>query len=286
MVQLRRCVARLCPYKAPGEDGIPNAVIKESLDLIAEYLLEIYWATFTLNTYSNHWQVWDIIVLRKPGKPRYDIPKVHQPIALMNTLRKLLSALVMEDLTYMCDHYGLLPDHHFGSRPGRCTTDTMHLLAHMVKAVWRQHNVATILFLDIEGAFPNTVMAQLLYNMCMRQVPEEYVLFIGCLLTNRCTRLKFDGFTSDWVDVDNGIVQGDPLSMILYLFYNSDLLTDVRRMEMKVGYMDDIIFFTEGPTFDDAYAALGHMMTHDGGGLDWSRNHNSKFEMSKLTLVG
>ena len=28
------------------------------------------------------------------------------------------------------------------------------------------------------------------------------------------------------------------------------------------------------------------MMTCDGGGLDWSRNHNSKFEMSKLTLVG
>ena len=28
------------------------------------------------------------------------------------------------------------------------------------------------------------------------------------------------------------------------------------------------------------------MMMHDGGGLDWSRNHNSKFEMSKLTLVG
>ena len=74
--------------------------------------------------------------------------------------------------------------------------------------------------------------------------------------------------------------------MILYLFYNSDLLTDVRRMEMKVGYMDDIIFFTEGPTLDHAYVVLGDMMMHDGGGLDWSRNHNSKFEMSKLTLVG
>ena len=49
----------------------------------------------------------------------------------------------------------------------------------------------------------------------MHQVPEEYVLFIGCLLTNRCTRLKFDGFTSDRVNVDNGIMQGDPLSMIL-----------------------------------------------------------------------
>ena len=28
------------------------------------------------------------------------------------------------------------------------------------------------------------------------------------------------------------------------------------------------------------------MVTHDGGGQDWSKQHNSKFEMSKLTLVG
>ena len=75
-------------------------------------------------------------MLRKPGKPRYDVPKAHRPIALMNTLRKLLLELVMEDLTYMCDHYGLLPDHHFSGRPGRCTMDTMHLLAHRVKATW------------------------------------------------------------------------------------------------------------------------------------------------------
>ena len=30
MVQLCRCVTRLSPYKAPGEDGIPKVVIKRS----------------------------------------------------------------------------------------------------------------------------------------------------------------------------------------------------------------------------------------------------------------
>ena len=86
--------------------------------MIAEYLLEIFWASFTLNAYSDCWQVWDTIVLCKLGKPRYDIPKAHWPIALMNMLRKLFSAIVAEDLTHMCDFYGLLPDNHFGGRPG------------------------------------------------------------------------------------------------------------------------------------------------------------------------
>ena len=286
MEQLRRCIVRLSPHKAPREDGIPNIVIKELLELIAEYLLKIFRATFTLCTYRNHWQVWDTIVLCKPGKPRYDIPKAHRTIALMNTLGKLLSAIVAEDLSFMCEHYALLPDNHFGSRPGRCTTDTMHLLVHRIKAAWHRHNVAAILFLDVKGAFPNAVSARLLHNMHMCRVPEEYIPFVDHLLTNQCMRLKFDGYTSDWITVDNGIVQGDPLSMILYLFYNLDLLEDVGKPEMKVGYIDDVNFFAEGPALDVAYAKLSDMVTRDGGSQDWSKQHTSKFEMLKLTLVG
>ena len=225
-------------------------------------------------------------MLHKPGKLRYDIPKAHRPITLMNTLGKLLSSLVAEDLSFMCEQYALLLDNHFSSRPGQCTTDMMHLLAHKIKAAWHRHNVAAILFLDVEGAFPNAISAQLLHNMHMRHVPEEYVLFVDWLLTNRCMQIKFDGFMLDWIDVDNGIVQGDLLSMILYLFYNADLMEDMGKMETMVGYMDDVNFYAEGCTFDAAYAKLSDMMTQEGGGQDWSKLHNSKFKMSKLTLVG
>ena len=205
----------MSPHKAPGEDGIPNMVIKESLEIIAEYLLRIFKAIFTLGTYSDRWRIWDTIVLCKPGKPRYDIPKAYRPIALMNTMGKLLSSVVAEELVYMCEQYELLPSHHFRGQPGRCTMDAMHLLAHRIKAAWRRNKVAVVLFLDVEGAFPNTVTARLLHNLRMRRVPERYVSFIAQMLTGWCTRLKFDRYVSDWMEVNNGIVQGDPLSMIL-----------------------------------------------------------------------
>ena len=56
--------------------------------------------------------------MQKPGKPRYNIPKAYRPIALMNTMAKLLSAMVMEDLIYMSERYALLPNNHFGGWPG------------------------------------------------------------------------------------------------------------------------------------------------------------------------
>ncbi|EJD45154.1 hypothetical protein AURDEDRAFT_49485, partial [Auricularia subglabra TFB-10046 SS5] len=51
--------------------------------------------------------------------------------------------------------------------------------------------------------------------------------------------LKFDDYASDWFDVNNGIGQGDPLSMILYLFYNSDMVKlAVGSDEISLGYVN------------------------------------------------
>ena len=89
-----------------------------------------------------------------------------------------------------------------------------------------------------------------------------------------------------WVGVNNGIVQGDPLSMILYLFYNTDLLDGARTGKAKIAYVDDANYYTEGVNFEEAYEKLHDMMVREGGGQDWSCWHNSRFETSKLTLVG
>ena len=61
------------------------------------------------------------------------------------------------------------------------------------------------------------------------------------LLTNRKTRLRFDDYTSEIIHVKNGIGQGDPLSMILYTFYNADIL-DITTKKDAMGYVDDINF--------------------------------------------
>jgi len=90
---------------------------------------------------------------------------------------KLLVAIVMEDLVYMTEKFGLLPANHFGGCPGRSTTDSMHLVIHRIKGGWQCKKVAVMVFLDIEGSFPNAVTDWLLHNMRKQRVPEEYVQF-------------------------------------------------------------------------------------------------------------
>ncbi|EIW77850.1 hypothetical protein CONPUDRAFT_61511, partial [Coniophora puteana RWD-64-598 SS2] len=74
------------------------------------------------------------------------------------------------------------------------------------------------------------------------------------MLTDRRTCLRFDDYTSAEIAIRNGIVQGDPFSMLLYVIYCSRMLriadTD-RRNELVIGYVDDTTLLARGKTYHD-----------------------------------
>ena len=142
-----------------------------------------------MGVYAAQWKDITTCVLRKPGKPRYYVPKAYRPIALINTVAKLLSAIIAEDITHLTEAHQLLPAHHFGSRPGRTTTDSLHVLVNTIKEAWRHKQVVSALFLDIEGAFPTAITERLLHNLRTRCILETYVQLIQNMLTGCRNRL-------------------------------------------------------------------------------------------------
>jgi len=284
--QLQKQLCKLKPYKAPGPDSIPNIVLTKCAELLTARLLSIFVAMFERTLMYKPWKTFTTVVLRKPGKPRYDIPKAYRPIALLNTMWKVLTTIVADQLTFVTEKHQLLPANHFGGRPGRTTTDAMHLLANTIKASWRAGKVTSALFLDIEGAFPNAVLSRLEHNLRKRQVPSKIVKFIRKMLRRRVTTLKFDGYTSEPINIDNSIGQGDPLSMGMYQYYNADLI-DIpsEPEESAMAYVDDSVMIAIAKSFPEAHEKLLSMMTRAGGVIDWSTLHNSPLKYSKLALV-
>jgi ribonuclease HI/exonuclease III len=284
--QISKHLRKLKPYKAPGPDGIPNIVLSKCADQLLDRLLAIYTGMLEQNLIYGPWKSFVTIVLRKPGKPRYDIPKAYRPIALLNTLWKLLTSVVAEHITFLAEKHQLLPNHHFGGRPGRATTDAMHLLTYKIKQAWRTGMVTAVLFLDIEGAFPNAVPSKLVENLRKRRIPGRYADFVAHMLQGRVTTLKFDDYESEAIQIDNGIGQGDPLSMVLYQFYNADLLDIPKDIsEDALAYVDDTLMLATAKTFEHAHQKLADMMGRENGVTDWSKSHNSRLEYSKLALI-
>jgi hypothetical protein len=76
------------------------------------------------------------------------------------------------------------------------------------------------------------------------------------------------------------------MSMIVYLFYNADILDlPKNKNELVVAFVDDTALFVEGPTFDDTHSTLKRMMNRRHGAFEWSALHNSKFEVTKFALI-
>jgi hypothetical protein len=72
------------------------------------------------------------VVLRKPRKPDYSIPRAYRPISLLNILGKLLKAVIARRLSYLTEKNGLLPDIQFRGRPGRTTEQALLVLSNAI----------------------------------------------------------------------------------------------------------------------------------------------------------
>jgi hypothetical protein len=226
------------------------------------------------------------MVIRKPGKPDYSAPKAHRLIALVKTTPKILSLCIGEVLIYYAEELGLLPPTHFGCRPGRTATDSLHYLVKWVRDALRKGMVVSVLFLDIQGAFPNTVIPRLVHNMRNSGIPREYTDWLQQRVLGRRTTLCFDDFCSEPFEVFNSLDQGCPASGPYFLFYNKGLLNIPKSWdEIASAFIDDSYLAARVRHIEETYNMLKQMMTRLQGTLEWALTHNSKFELDKSGLM-
>jgi ribonuclease HI len=272
-------------FKAPGTTGVPNKAIQVVKTAIAPHLGAIANACMQLAYHPKQWRLFSTITLRKPGKPDYSIPKAYRPIALEDTLSKVVETVVARRLSQMAEEHALLAPSHFGGRPGRTTSDAVLLLVHKIKAAWRKGKVATGLFLDISQAFPTVSHPRLLHNLRKRRVAHQLVEWIASFLSDRYTTLSFDDYVSEPREASYGIPQGSPMSPILYLFYSSDLLEiicDTPSISSS-GFIDDTAFLAVSDTLEENTALLETLF--NGWAMTWSRTHACKFDVPKTQCV-
>ena len=98
-------------------------------------------------------------------------------------------------------------------------------LQEKVYQALRDKNVISLVTFDVRDAF-NGVTPDILVNQLEeRHIPEELVYWIEDLTQNQKASVVVNGVTTSVNSPPNsGLPQGSPLSPILYLFFNSDLV--------------------------------------------------------------
>ena len=118
--------------------------------------------------------------------------------------------------------------------------------------------MASLLLLDVKGTFPSTTVDRLIHNMRMKGVPKEHTDWILRRLEGQKTKLIFDDYSSDSFVIDNGLDQGDPHSLICYLFYNAGLaeIPIKRNGESGVLFVDYNSILAVGKDFRTTHAMI------------------------------
>jgi hypothetical protein len=237
--------------------------------------------------YPEVWKITDTPVIRKPGKTDYTAPGAWRPVVLSDGHARLLNKCKAEDLVTNCERLGALLRNHFGGRPGRSTTDSVHMLVQMVKDTWWKGLVVLVLFLDVKGAFPGIGLKRLMHNMRERGVPKEHVEWMERRLEGRHTRLTFDDFRFRLFKINGGLDQGDLLSVITYLLYNASFLECLceERGEQGALFLDDMYVLTMGRDFIETHRKIKAIMERTGRVFDWARDHNCKFGVENFQLL-
>lgn len=232
------------PWKAPGEDLFPTGFLKACGKPLAQVVAILATRCLQLGWFPTRFKRAKTVVLPKPGKtpPTYQTAGGYRPIALLPTLGKVIESVVARKVTQAAEANGLLPDEQMGNREHRSTEMAVRLVVAQVQEAWRQKATASLLQLDISGAFDTVNHTRLLATLRELGFPRWLVLWTKNWLTNREAILYFDGQAASPTAIRAGVPQGSPLSPVLFILYIASLYKQLKEKHPCLaiaGFADD-----------------------------------------------
>ncbi|SPJ80263.1 uncharacterized protein FTOL_08655 [Fusarium torulosum] len=120
--------------------------------------------------------------------------------------------------------------------------------------------------------------------MKARGIPEGLLRWIDAFCSERTATIVINGQSSESQPLPQaGLPQGSPLSPILFLFFNADLVqTQIDRNGGAIASVDDYTAWVSGPTAQSNRRGIQAIIDK---ALDWERRSGATFEAEKTAII-
>ncbi len=161
---------------------------------------------------------------------------------LFNTLSKILKFIIFKCLQNVIKACNLISNIQMKVHKHRSINTTLQLIIEKIHIIWSdtRRKVVSLLSLNEKSAFNNVTHSKLLHNMKKRRVFRLLLKFVKNFLRNRCIIITIDDYMMMKRSVNVNISQNSLLSLILYLFYNVNLLKVCDNIKLRICFTNFI----------------------------------------------
>lgn len=264
----------------PGQDGIPVSLLKLAWPDIAERVTRLFQGALTVGHHPSSFKTARVVTIPKPGDRDRTLPGSYRPISLLSTLGKGLERLVARRLAHVGLRHRIFGPRQFGALPRRSAADLTTCLAHDVEIGFLEHQVSSLLTLDIHGAFNAVFPGRLRLRLAEQGWPRPIVDWAYSFAANRTVDLTVDGVSSTPFHPPRGLPQGSPVSPVLFLLFTAPL----HRLPFRsrpFGYADDVGLLSTGA---DLSTTASRLQADFALASNWAEQNALAFEVRKSEL--
>ena len=158
---------------SPGSDNITVNMLKAAWDIIGEHVRRLYEACLRLGHHPLPFREAEVVMIAKPGRRNLSTPRAWRPISLLSCLGKGLERLIARRLAWASIHYGVLHPQQNGALSKRSAVDLVAALMHDIEEAFARRLVATLVTIDIQGAFDTVLRSRLILHLRQQGWPEH-----------------------------------------------------------------------------------------------------------------
>lgn len=248
--ELKFFLNKLKEGKSTGPDEISVAALKYASDNVHKSLLTLINDVLAGKEVPESWCVSRIFPVYKKDSP--DLPSNYRPIAICNSIYKLITTIINHMLYEYVEENDIIPESQFGFRKDRSSVDAAYILNQCVqKQLCRVSGRMYTAFVDFEKAF-DSVDREKLFDVLERlNIPKIFIKIIKNLYKSTIYTVGKNKFRSF-----KGLKQGCPLSPLLFNLYTSHIeemfkknnvggVLVVRHKIHLLSYADDLVLISE-----------------------------------------
>ena len=240
---------KLLNGKATGIDGIPNRVLKDSAELIAPFLTDLFNFSINTKTYPGEFKTAKVAPVFKKGD-KADLNN-YRPISVLPTVARVFEKLIYNQLYKFLVDNNLLCNKQYGFRSLHSTALALGKVTNRWLLSFDKGCMRSVVFLDIKKAFDTVDHQILIQKLDHYGFQGNELDFIESYLDNRQQCCQIEGYTSSMRKISCGVPQGSILGPLLFIMYMNDLPSAVPDV--------DITMYADDTAIDTAFRTVGEI---------------------------